>query len=59
MFSKKEEKRIPFTIEKCSSCNKELKRKFETGDYIFKESSCCSCNGKTMIMKIFGEIVKE
>jgi len=57
MFSKKEEKRAPYTVEQCESCKKETKRKFiveqcesckkETkrkfieGDYIFKETSPC------------------
>lgn len=60
MFSKKEEIRTPFTVEQCKSCNKESKRKFNDGDYIFKESSeCNSCKGKLRISKIFGEIIKE
>jgi hypothetical protein len=58
MFSKKEEQRTPFTVEKCNSCNKEIKRKFNEGDYIFKEThSCDSCNGKMSIEQIYGEII--
>jgi len=58
MFSKKEEQRTSFTVEKCNSCNKEIKRKFNEGDYIFKETlSCDSCKGKMRIEKIFGEII--
>ena len=60
MFSKKEEIRTPFTVEKCTSCNKEVKRKFIDGDFIFKESSeCTSCKGKLQISKIFGEVIKN
>lgn len=59
MFSKKEEKRTAFTVEKCESCGKDLKRKFVEGDFVFKETSqCASCKGKLRITKIFGEIVK-
>jgi hypothetical protein len=58
MFSKKDEQRTPYTIEKCSSCNKENKRKFKDGDYIFQETKTCdSCKGQMRIEKIYGEIV--
>ncbi len=59
MFSKKEEIRTAFTVEQCESCNKESKRKFNDGDYIFKEisSQCDSCKGKLRISKIFGEVI--
>lgn len=60
MFSKKVEKRTPFTVEQCNSCKKETKRKFKEDDYVFKETSVCSdCKGQLIIVKIFGEIVKE
>ena len=60
MFSKKEEIRTPFTVERCESCHKEIKRKFKEGDFIFKESTQCnSCKGKLIISEIFGEIIKE
>jgi hypothetical protein len=59
MFSKKEEKRDPYTIEQCESCMKNTKRKFIEGDYVFKETSpCLSCKGQLRITKIFGEIIK-
>ena len=58
MFSKKDEQRIPYTIEKCNSCNKEIKRKSNQDDYIFKETKNCeSCKGQMRIEKIYGEIV--
>ena len=60
MFSKKIEKRDPFTVEQCNSCKKETKRKFTESDYVFKETSKCSnCQGQLIIVKIFGEIVTE
>jgi hypothetical protein len=58
--NKKDKVRDPFTIEECQSCKKESKRRFKEGDYLFKDSSGCnSCNGKMMIVKIFGEVIKE
>ena len=60
MFSKKEEKRTPYTVQKCKSCNNEIKRKFNEGDYIFKETLPCeSCKGLLRIEKIYGEIVTD
>ena len=60
IFSKKQEVRDPFTVEECQSCKKQSKRKFKEGDYLFKESTNChSCQGKTIVVKIFGEIIKE
>ena len=60
MFQKKEEKRIPYTIERCDSCNKEEKRSFKIGDYVFKEiSACSSCKGQIRISKIFGETIQK
>lgn len=58
MFSKKEEK-TTYTVEKCVSCNNMIKRKFKTGDFLFKEASeCTSCKGKILIEKIFAESIK-
>ena len=60
IFSKKEEIRDPFTVEECTSCKKQTKRKFKEGDCLFKESSACpSCQSKSIVVKIFGEIIKE
>ena len=60
IFKKKEEVRTAYTVIKCDQCDFESKRKFENGDHVFKESSTCSsCNGKTRIFKIFGELIKE
>ena len=58
MFSKKEEK-TTYTVEKCMSCNNMVKRKFKTGDFLFKATGeCQSCNGKIIIEKIFAETIK-
>ncbi len=47
---------IAYTIEKCSKCGMQRKREFIDGDYLFSESSKCnSCDGTTIIEKIFGE----
>ena len=60
IFQKKEKERTPYTITQCEQCNFESKKKFEKGDYVFKDSSTCSsCNGKTRILKIFGELSQQ
>ncbi len=60
MLSKKEKPIIPFTIEKCYKCNKEIKRKFKEGDYLFSETTKCpTCAGKLLIEKIFGETIEQ
>ena len=47
-----------YTLERCGSCEKELKRKFSKGDFVFKNmSKCSSCQGQVRITKIFGEIL--
>jgi ssDNA-binding Zn-finger/Zn-ribbon topoisomerase 1 len=59
IFSKKEKQVIAYTIEKCPSCKKELKRKFKQGDYLFVESSKCpACDIPMNIAKIFGEPIE-
>jgi len=59
MFSK--EKTIyAYTVEKCNHCNLERKRKFKEGDFLFVQTSKCdSCNGMTIIEKIFGETIEK
>lgn len=47
---------VAYTIEKCTLCNMERKRKFSEGDILFaKMEKCRSCKGTTIIEKIFGE----
>jgi len=46
----------PYTLERCGSCEKELKRKFSKGDFVFKiMSKCSSCQGQVIITKIFAD----
>lgn len=60
IFSKKKEDIIPYTIEKCNKCNKENKRKFLQGDYVFlKSKKCDSCDGDLIIESVFGEKVPK
>ena len=45
-----------YTLERCGSCEKELKRKFFKGDFVFKiVSKCPSCQGQVIITKIFAD----
>jgi hypothetical protein len=59
-FKKKDEVLDPYTVEKCTGCNKISERKFVEGDYVFKTTGkCTACGaGQMMIDKIFGEIAK-
>ncbi len=60
MFSKEEKPLIPFTVEKCYKCSKEIKRKFKEGDYLFFETTKCpTCDGKLQVEKIFGETIEQ
>jgi hypothetical protein len=59
MFSK-QKITIAYTVEKCTKCGMQRKRKFVDGDILFAESSkCTSCDGMTSIEKIFGEILEQ
>jgi hypothetical protein len=59
MFSKKEKPLVAFTIEKCPSCKKETKRKFQEGDCLFAPAQeCTSCKSPTSISKIFGQAIE-
>lgn len=59
IFSKKEKQLAAYTVEKCSICKKESKRKFKQGDCLFVESSKCnSCNVPMNIEKIFSEPIE-
>jgi len=58
MFSKKKIT-IAYTIEQCKNCQSIRKRKFASGDVLFSESSkCSSCDGMTVVEKIFGESIE-
>jgi hypothetical protein len=59
MFSK-EKIILAYTIEKCKKCNLERKRKYHECDFLFAETSKCdSCDGITVIEKIFGETIEK
>jgi hypothetical protein len=59
MFSKKEKTTVAYTIEKCPSCKKENKRKFQEGDCLFASGQeCASCKTPTSISKIFGQTIE-
>ena len=59
MFTK-EKNIFAYTVEKCNKCNLERKRKFKEGDFLFAQTSKCdSCNGMTVIEKIFGETIEK
>ncbi len=60
MIFSKEKITLEFTVEKCNKCDKEHKRKFSKGDYLFKEvSKCSSCEGSMIIEKIFSETLEK
>lgn len=47
-------------MEKCQKCGMKKKRKFSEGDVLFAEvSKCDSCDGTTVIDKIFGETLEQ
>jgi len=59
MFSK-EKITLAYTVEKCIKCGLQKKRKFSDGDVLFAEvSKCNSCDGKSIIEKIFGETLEQ
>jgi hypothetical protein len=60
MIFSKEKITIAYTVEKCTKCGMQRKRKFNDGDVLFAESSkCTSCDGIANIEKIFGEILEK
>ena len=59
MFEKKKIT-TAYTVEKCNSCHKEVKRKFSDGDVLFQDAAKCpSCDGILFIDKIFGETIEQ
>ena len=60
MIFSKEKITIAYTAEQCTKCQMLRKRKFAEGDVLFSESSkCSSCDGVTLIEKIFGETLEQ
>ncbi|NQV40550.1 MAG: hypothetical protein HQ505_08515 [Nitrosopumilus sp.] len=59
IFSKKKTT-AEYSVEQCAKCGTSTKRKFRDGDVLFAEiSKCTSCDGLTMIEKIFGETIGQ
>ena len=59
MFEKKKITNC-YTIDECIKCKSSSQRKFNVGDYLFKEvSSCNSCGEKAIIIRIFGETIEQ
>ena len=59
MFEKKKNV-VCYTVDECTNCKSSFQRKFNSGDYLFKETSPCkSCNGKLTITRIFGETIEK
>jgi hypothetical protein len=59
-FSKKKKILVAFTLEECTKCNAQKKRKYSEGDTLFTSSSKCAiCGEITNIEKIFGESLDE
>ncbi len=58
IFSKKKITTV-YTIEVCSQCKKQTKRKFKKGDCVFeKGTECPSCKVPVQIEQIFGETLE-
>ncbi|MER3601231.1 MAG: hypothetical protein C4339_00710 [Nitrososphaerota archaeon] len=48
-----------FTVETCFTDNINIKRSFQVGDYIYKDSGeCPKCKSKMVITAIFAETIK-
>ena len=56
---KKEVKPEIFTEETCQSCDEKSRRRFEEGDYVYKNSGTANCkkcsSSNVMISAIYGE----
>ena len=60
MIFSKDEIILAYTIEKCPKCEKLNRRDFCEGDILFNSSSkCISCDGITIIEKIYGETLQK
>jgi len=57
MFEKKKITNC-YTVNECTNCKNSSQRKFDLGDYLFKDvSNCKLCDGKVIVTKIFGETI--
>ena len=58
MIFKKEKILLEYTLEKCSNCKKDNKRKYQENDLLFSKcGTCSSCEGELFIERIFSEEV--
>jgi len=59
MFSKKKIT-MAYTVEQCTKCGMQIKRKFKEGDVLFVNATkCVSCGGLSIIEKIFGDSIDQ
>jgi len=56
----KKSKLMVYTIEECPVDGEKIKRAFQVGDYVTKESSKCSkCGNPTRISLVYAETTKQ
>ena len=56
MIFDKKRTTVDYVIEQCCQCENIRKRRFEEGDFLFKETTKCEeCKNPMLIEKIFGE----
>ena len=52
-------KYVVFSIFQCTNCSEKTKKKFQQGDFVYKEAgSCKNCKKKTRITMIYSEPLK-
>ena len=48
------------TVLQCTSCDYKNVRRFQRGDYIFKDAGPCpKCNGRMLISSIYREVIEK
>lgn len=51
---------MAYTVEQCTKCGMQIKRKFKEGDILFVNTTkCVSCDGLSIIEKIFSDSVDQ
>ena len=55
MIRKKAKSLTPYTMLRCGSCGRDIKRPHSEGDYVCQESECPQCGYAAAICGIFGE----
>lgn len=60
IFSKPKKEIVELTVEKCSNCNKVVKRPYQEGEVLFSETKeCNSCDGNFHVEMIYGETIEK